>query len=434
MLEFSKNPDDRPLPERVRPTRLDAIVGQEHIWRSDSPLRKIIESDGIHALLLWGPPGTGKTTIAHLIGKHSDRKLITISAVHATVKELRAIIDESVTSVASGGKSYILFVDEIHRLSKNQQDVLLPGLETGAVRFIGATTENPSFSVNNAILSRCLTFNLKPLSNDALISMMKQAMTTGDELLRNTRIEEDALLMIAQAARGDGRQCLNILSAAVACADIDSQGQKFVTKKSLETLGTSLPLRYDRDGDDHYDVISAFIKSIRGSHPDAAIYYLARMIESGEDPEFISRRLLISASEDIGNANPTALLIAESTARAVKMLGLPEARIALAQCTTYLASSPKSNRAYLAINEAISDVRKTGPLQIPMQLRNAPTNFMKKEGFGKDYAYAHDDLEKARQMTYLPSELKGRKYYQPIPVGAERQLIETLKHLRPLED
>ena len=426
--------DERPLPERLRPHQMSDIVGQDHVLGVNSPLRRLVETDSAHAMIFWGPPGTGKTTLAQMIGRMSDRELIVISAVHASVKDIRGILEDSAAAQRLGQKSLILFVDEIHRLSKSQQDVLLPGLESGIVRFIGATTENPSFSVNNAILSRCLTFNLKPLSAEALIVMMRRALASGDQALANIQIDDTSLQLIANSAKGDGRQCLNLLAAAAACVSPDRNGERTITTDVLESLGSSLPIRYDRDGDQHYDVISAFIKSIRASHPDAAVYYLARMIEAGEDPLFIARRLLISASEDIGNANPTALLVADSTFRAVEVLGLPEARIALSQCATYLAASPKSNRAYNAINAALSDVKTNGPLEIPMHLRNAPTRFMKDQGYGNGYAYAHDDLEGARKLPYLPANLKGRRYYEPLPIGAERQLLETLKHLRPLQD
>ena len=426
--------DQKPLPERLRPRGFAEIVGQEHIIGPNAPLRRLVEADAAQALIFWGPPGTGKTTLAQIIGSLSSRKVANVSAVHASVKDLRAIMEESECDLKQGLKSHILFVDEIHRLSKSQQDVLLPGIETGVVRFIGATTENPSFSVNNAILSRCLTFNLKPLDRNALVSMMKQALGSDDPLLKNVTADDATLICIAESAKGDGRQCLNLLGAMASCAPKNEDGEIEINKKVLENLSACLPLRYDRDGDHHYDVISAFIKSIRASHPDAAVYYLARMIESGEDPLFIARRLLISASEDIGNANPTALLIADSTFRAVEVLGLPEARIALSQCATYLAASPKSNRAYNAINIALEEVRSTGPLEIPLHLRNAPTRFMKEQGYSAGYAYAHDDLEGARRLPYLPTSLKGRRYYEPIPVGTERQLIENLKNLRPLQD
>lgn len=417
--------DNRPLAERMRPTHFDELFGQEEIWSKNAPLRRLVESDSFYSLIFWGPPGTGKTSLASMIGQASGRDIITLSAVHATVKDIRQALDASQENILHGRPNILLFVDEIHRLSKNQQDVLLPGLESGLVRFIGATTENPSFSVNSAILSRALVFRFKPLTPEATVQLIQHAMAS--DALKTSSITEDAAKSLATAAQGDARRALNLLSAATAIS-------KDVNADTIRELASTFAMRYDKTGDQHYDTISAFIKSIRGSHPDAAIYYLARMIESGEDPLFIARRLLISASEDVGNANPMAIMIADSTFRAVEVLGMPEARIALAQCTTYLASSPKSNRAYNAINEALSEVQNSGPLEIPLQLRNAPTKLMKAAGYSKGYAYAHDDLEGARKMPYLPRELRGRRFYEPIPIGAEKQLIENLKHLRPTED
>lgn len=417
--------DHRPLAERMRPTHFDELFGQEEIWSKSAPLRRLVDSDSFYSLIFWGPPGTGKTSLAALIGATSGRELVTLSAVHATVKDIRQALDQSEENMRHGKRNILLFIDEIHRLSKNQQDVLLPGLESGLVRFIGATTENPSFSVNNAILSRALVFKFKPLSIDATVQLIQHVMTR--EAMKDASISADAASALALAAQGDARRALNLLSAAVAISP-------HITHETIQELASTFSMRYDKTGDEHYDTISAFIKSIRGSHPDAAIYYLARMIESGEDPLFIARRLFISASEDVGNANPMALMIAESTFRAVEVLGMPEARIALAQCTTYLASSPKSNRAYNAINAALSEVQNSGPLEIPLQLRNAPTKLMKAAGYSKGYAYAHNDLEAARKMPYLPKELRGKRFYEPIPMGAEKQLIENLKHIRPTED
>lgn len=417
--------DNRPLAERMRPTHFDELFGQEEIWSEAAPLRRLVESDSFYSLIFWGPPGTGKTSLAAMIGSTSKREMVSLSAVHATVKDIRHALDASQENIDHGRRNILLFIDEIHRLSRNQQDVLLPGLESGLVRFIGATTENPSFSVNNAILSRSLVFRFKPLTPEATAHLIKYTMAK--EIMRGASISDDAAESLASAAQGDARRALNLLSAAVAIS-------KNITADTIRELATTFAMRYDKTGDQHYDTISAFIKSIRGSHPDAAVYYLARMIESGEDPLFIARRLLISASEDIGNANPMALMVADSTFRAVEVLGMPEARIALAQCTTYLASSPKSNRAYNAINAALSVVQDSGPLEIPLQLRNAPTKLMKAAGYSKGYAYAHDDLEGARKMVYLPKELRGTRFYRPIPMGAEKQLIENLKHLRPTED
>jgi putative ATPase len=419
--------NDIPLAERMRPKSFDDLVGQSHLFSKTSAFRTMIESDGYFNILLWGPAGTGKTSVAQIVALTSRRKLITLSAVSASVKDIRQAIDTSKCDLQEGNKANVLFIDEIHRLSKNQQDVLLPALESGDVRFIGATTENPSFTVNHAILSRSLTFTLKPLDPKELTFLILRSLKHPSLTAREPKIDDDALIALTQASDGDARRAFHLLESALTLS-------KHITIKTIEELSLSSPLRYDRAGDAHYDVISAFIKSIRASHPDAAIYYLARMLESGEDCEFVARRLLIAASEDIGNANPMALVVAESTFQAVRVLGMPEARIPLAQCTTYLASSPKSNRSYVAINEALADAKSQGSLEIPMHLRNAPTKFMKEAGYSAGYRYAHDDLAGARGLTYLPDKLLNKKYYNPIPVGAERQLIENLKQLRPTQD
>ncbi len=422
---------ERPLAERARPQKFSDFLGQDHIWSREKPLTRLVEQDRFTSLIFWGPPGSGKTTLAFLIGRHSEREVRVLSAVNAGVKDIRSIIDDSVANQQSGKKATLLFMDEIHRLNKNQQDVLLPSLEVGAIKFIGATTENPSFEVNSAVLSRSLVFKFEPIKPEPLVDILKSALETSVVPGERKSISTEALNIIAKSSSGDARRGLNLLEAVILAAP---QNVDEITVEALGELSKTLPIRYDRAGDQHYDTISAFIKSIRASHPDGAVYYLARMIEAGEDPVFIARRLVIAASEDIGNANPMAMLIATSGLQAVHMVGMPEGRIILSQVTTYLASSPKSNRSYLAIDMALEDVRELGALEIPLHLRNAPTELMKSFGYGKQYAYAHSDLEGAKALTYLPEPLKGKKYYDPSEIGVEKQLKETLQRLRPIKD
>lgn len=424
------NKSSQPLGERVRPEKLNELVGQDHIWSLDSPLRRLVESDKFYSLIFWGPSGTGKTSLAKIIGKYLNRPLVYLSCVHAGVKEIRKELDKSKDRVLSGESASLLFMDEIHRLSKSQQDVLLPALEDGSIRFIGATTENPSFEVNSAINSRSLSFHFNSLSTEAIAKILKNATSHKDSEFDGISFDEDVLTLIARSSGGDARKALNLLEAVRATL----QDKMHIQLADVEPLASTLQLRYDRSGEDHYQVISAMIKSIRGSHPDAAIYYLARMLAGGEDPRFIARRIVIAASEEIGNANPTALLIANAALEAVSKIGMPEARIILSQTVTYLASSPKSNKAYLAVDRALADIKTFGLLEIPKHLTNASTELMINNGYGKNYVYAHDDLAGAKMMTYLPTELKGRKYYEPTSFGAEKQLKDNLNYLRPTQD
>lgn len=418
--------DHRPLAERVRPARHEDLLGQAAIWSPGAPLRELVDKDRFHALLFWGPPGTGKTSLAQVIGAASGRRLVILSAVLHGVKDIRRVIEESELSQEAGGKASLLFMDEIHRLSKSQQDVLLPALESGTVKFIGATTENPSFEVNRAILSRALVFRFERLTDEALVDILVRALQKDASVGQGLQLEPEVLGALARSADGDARRALNLLDAVAAVAPAGVP----VTKSVLQQVAPQLNLQYDKQGDLHYDVISAFIKSIRASQPDAALYYLARMLESGEDPVFVARRIVIAASEDIGNANPTALLIATAAMQAVHMVGMPEARIMLGQATTYLASSPKSNRSYMALNAAMDDVRASGSLDVPLHLRNAPTQLMKEIGYGKGYVYAHDDQAAAMRQNYLPEALKGRRYYEPLESGAEATLKKHLEYLQ----
>lgn len=416
-----------PLAERSRPKNINDIAGHEAILAPGKPLRALIEKDRFTALLFWGPPGVGKTTLAHTIAAQTQRHVEFLSAVHASVKDLRRCFEQSKTRIDLDEPASLLFLDEVHRLSKSQQDVLLPALESGEIRFIGATTENPSFEVNRAVLSRCLVFRLEKLKTSDIESLLRRALEKAG-ISEERFCTPDVFQRIAHSSQGDARRALNLLEALIAIFETQAESKPF-DDETLDQLGDIFPREYDKKNDAHYDTISAFIKSIRASDPNAAVYYLARMLDGGEDPMFIARRLLIVASEDIGNASPTALILASAASQAVHMVGMPEARIILSQATTYLASSPKSNRSYLAINTALEDVKQKGALEIPKHLRNAPTEFMKNQGYGRGYIYAHDNPKAANRMPNLPSEVSGKKYYEPSTSGAEKQIRDNLAQL-----
>jgi len=409
--------NNTPLAERMRPIRLEDLIGQEHLSSPNSFLFKAIKSGNVPSLILWGPPGVGKTTIANIIANEIKAPFYTLSAVSAGVKDIREVIDK-----AKFQMGVVLFIDEIHRFNKSQQDALLGAVEKGVIRLIGATTENPSFEVNAALLSRCQVFTLNPLGRSELEAMVQQALQK-DIDLRKIKVElaeTDALLRISG---GDGRKLLNLLEIVI---DGINENPCVITDEKVMQIAQQKVALYDKSGEQHYDIISAFIKSIRGSDPNAAVYWLARMIEGGEDVKFIARRLVILASEDIGNANPNALLLATNCFEAVKIIGYPESRIILSQCVTYLASSPKSNTAYLAINQAQAMVREKGDLSVPLQLRNAPTKLMKDLNYGKAYQYSHDFPGNFVIQEFLPEEIKGTKFYDP---GDNLREMELRKYL-----
>lgn len=409
-----------PLAERLRPTTLDNLIGQEHLVGEGAILRKAIASSMIPSMIFWGPPGVGKTALANIIANQVKAPFHTLSAVSAGVKDVRLVIDK-----AGRLQRTILFIDEIHRFNKGQQDALLGAVEKGIITLIGATTENPSFEVNAALLSRCQVYVLKALDKDDLLKILHLAMEKDRELskLKIEIAETEALL---QLAGGDARKLLNIFELVV-----DSiKGDEIVIKNEIVMkIAQQKVALYDKSGEQHYDIISAFIKSIRGSDPNASLYYLARMIEGGEDVKFIARRLVISASEDIGNANPTALVIATNCFQAVNMIGYPESRIILSQCTTYLACSPKSNAAYVAIKDAQELVKSTGDLSIPLHLRNAPTKLMKDQDYGKGYKYAHSYPGNFIDQEFLPDEIAGTKLYDPSENARENEMRKRLKAL-----
>ena len=412
-----------PLAERIRPKKLENYISQQHLVGKKGVLTNLIKQGIIPSLILWGPPGIGKTTLANIIATESKRPFYTLSAISSGVKDVRDVIEKA---KKSGGlftsKNPILFIDEIHRFSKSQQDSLLGAVEKGWVTLIGATTENPSFEVIPALLSRCQVYILNSFDKNDFKQLLERAMKE-DEFLSSKKItlkEIDALL---QVSSGDARKLLNIFELLVASEDEIEITNKLVLEKIQKNT-----TRYDKTGEQHYDIISAFIKSIRGSDPNAAVYWLARMIEGGEDVKFIARRLLIAASEDIGNANPTALILANNTFQAVSVIGNPESRILLSQCAVYLANSPKSNASYLAIKDAQSIVQKTGDLSIPLHLRNAPTKLMKDLDYGKNYKYAHDYANNFIDQEYLPDEISGTKIYEPGNNSRENQFKEVLKN------
>ncbi|MFN8336785.1 MAG: replication-associated recombination protein A [Cyclobacteriaceae bacterium] len=409
-----------PLAERLRPVRLDDLVGQEHLVGTKGVIRKTIQSGNIPSMIFWGPPGVGKTTIANIIANEAKKPFYILSAISAGVKDIREIIDKAKSSPRS-----ILFIDEIHRFNKSQQDALLGAVEKGIITLIGATTENPSFEVNSALLSRSQVYTLNALEEKDLLKLVNHALKKDEELKkRDVEVKEHQALF--QLSGGDARKVLNLLELVV---DSVEEGKVVITDELVTSVAQKKIAIYDKSGEQHYDIISAFIKSIRGSDPNAAIYYLARMVEGGEDVKFIARRMVILASEDIGNANPTALVMANNTFQAVDVIGYPEARIILAQCAVYLASSPKSNASYVAIENAIGKVRETGDLPVPLSVRNAPTKLMKNMGYGKGYQYAHDYEGGFVNMEFLPEKISGEKFYEP---GNNPREDELRKYLRSL--
>lgn len=413
-----------PLAERMRPTSLDNYVGQRHLLQPGASLRKALDSGMIPSMILWGPPGVGKTTLAQLIASQLKRPFYTLSAISSGVKDVREIIQKAEqSSLFQAGKNAILFIDEIHRFSKSQQDSLLGAVEKGTVTLIGATTENPSFEVISALLSRCQTYVLEHHTKEDLEGLLVKAIAE-DELLKQKEIELRETSALLQLSGGDARKLLNIFELVVGTF---GQGKVTITDDVVLSAAQQNTVLYDKAGEQHYDIISAFIKSIRGSDANAAVYWLARMVEGGEDPKFIARRMLIAAAEDIGLANPTALVMAQTTFQSIQVIGWPEARIILSQCAIYLANSPKGNAAYMAINRAQQLVKDTGNLPVPIHLRNAPTKLMKELGYGQEYLYAHDGPGNFVNQEYLPDALAGTSIFEPGSSPKEQEVAHNLR-------
>jgi putative ATPase len=422
-----KENENAPLAERMRPGKLDEFKGQEHLLGPGKILRRLIESDQMTSLILWGPPGAGKTTLARIIANATQSHFIFFSAILSGVKDLRQIVKDAEEELQTNGRKTILFVDEIHRFNKAQQDAFLPYVEKGVLTMIGATTENPSFEVITPLLSRCKVLVLKPLAKDVIEEILRNALSDESRGLGKTGVllTEEALSFIAEHAEGDARIALNTLETSAKLA-VSNEINLDTVREAVQKK----PLLYDKGGEEHYNVISAFIKSMRGSNPDAALYWLARMLEAGEDPLFILRRMVILASEDIGNADPRALQVAISALQGFQFVGMPEGRLIIAQAVTYLATAPKSNASYLGIDEALAEVRKSGALPVPLHVRNAPTKLMKDLGYHKGYKYAHDFKEGFVEQEYLPEQLTGKKYYRPAGHGYEKYINERMEFLK----
>jgi len=432
LFAMAENNRFQPLADRMRPGTLDDFFGQSHVIGDNKPLREAILNDHLHSMILWGPPGTGKTTLAKLLANHSGAYFHSLSAVLSGVKDIREAVSTAKCIKSEQGVQTILFIDEVHRFNKSQQDAFLPHVEDGTFVFVGATTENPSFELNNALLSRARVYTLKSLCTEDLVKILQKALSSEEQGIadRHLDIGEEELLLIAQAADGDARRALSLLEIA---ADLAEEG--VVNKDKVLEVVSGSQRRFDNGGDLFYEQISALHKSVRGSSPDASLYWLCRMLDGGCDPLYIARRVVRMASEDIGNADPRALQVALNAWQVQERLGSPEGELALGQAVVYMACAPKSNAAYLAFKSAMADAREQGSLDVPVHLRNAPTKLMKQLGYGHDYRYAHDEpAAYAAGETYFPEEMGERRYYHPVPRGLEIKIAEKMAHLRSLDE